>query len=91
MNLSHRLTTAFDYARTIHHDQLRKGTTIPYLSHPLAVCSLALGFGADEDEAIAALLTEGARNAAAQASPPRIPKRRFPTKRAAFTAKGPRI
>lgn len=62
MNLSHRLTSAFDYARTIHQGQVRKGTAIPYLSHPMAVCSLALRFGADEDEAIAALLHDTAED-----------------------------
>jgi GTP pyrophosphokinase len=62
MQLSDRLTAAFDYARILHQDQLRKGTRIPYLSHPMAVCSLALGFGADEDEALAALLHDTAED-----------------------------
>jgi (p)ppGpp synthase/HD superfamily hydrolase len=55
--------------------QLRKGTDIPYLSHLLGTCSIALEYGADEDEAIAALLhdaiedvqpTEEARAAVAE-------------------------
>lgn len=55
-----RLTERFDKACTeavaVHGADFRKGTTIPYLSHPLAVASIALEFGADEDQAIAALL-----------------------------------
>jgi (p)ppGpp synthase/HD superfamily hydrolase len=39
-----------------HDGGFRKGTTIPYISHPLAVASIALEYGADEDQAIAALL-----------------------------------
>jgi GTP pyrophosphokinase len=35
---------------------VRKGTTIPYLSHLLGACSIALEYGANEDQAIAALL-----------------------------------
>jgi GTP pyrophosphokinase len=36
--------------------QLRKGTTIAYLSHLLGTCAIALDYGANEHEAIAALL-----------------------------------
>ena len=54
------LTARFDAAlhlATGHHArQLRKGTEIPYAAHLLAVASLALELGGDEDEAIAALL-----------------------------------
>jgi len=54
------LTEGFDeaitLARTWHARQFRKGTTIPYLSHLLAVTALVLEDGGDETEAIAALL-----------------------------------
>lgn len=40
----------------MHVAQLRKGTPIPYISHLLAVCSIILDYGGDEDEAIAGLL-----------------------------------
>jgi GTP pyrophosphokinase len=60
--LTSRFTTAFDFARTIHAGQVRKGGVVPYLSHPMAVSSLALSFGADEDEAIAALLHDTAED-----------------------------
>src|SRR5215468_3319350 len=58
--LSSFLTSRFDralvYARETHAEQMRKGTDIPYVSHLLAVASLVLEDGGDEDEAIAALL-----------------------------------
>jgi GTP pyrophosphokinase len=60
--LTSRFTEAFDYARTIHAGQCRKGSLIPYLAHPMAVSALALSFGADEDEAIAALLHDTAED-----------------------------
>ncbi|MCP5043933.1 MAG: HD domain-containing protein, partial [bacterium] len=39
-----------------HDGQYRKGTGIPYVSHVLQVAGIALEHGADEDQAIAALL-----------------------------------
>jgi GTP pyrophosphokinase len=56
MDLTDRFTQALAFPVRIHAGQRRKGTAIPYLSHPLAVASLALEHGADEDEAMAALL-----------------------------------
>jgi (p)ppGpp synthase/HD superfamily hydrolase len=54
------LTTRFDealaYASRLHRAQVRKGSGIPYISHLLGVAALALEHGANEDEAIAALL-----------------------------------
>ena len=44
------------FAAQKHKAQTRKGTTIPYVSHLMQVCGIALENGADEDEAIAALL-----------------------------------
>jgi GTP pyrophosphokinase len=54
--LTERFDTALGYASAAHRSQLRKGTTIPYVSHLLAVASRVLEAGGDEDEAIAALL-----------------------------------
>jgi (p)ppGpp synthase/HD superfamily hydrolase len=51
-----RFRDALVFAAELHSDQQRKGGTVPYLAHLLAVASLALEHGADEDEAIAALL-----------------------------------
>jgi (p)ppGpp synthase/HD superfamily hydrolase len=54
--LSDRFEWALVYATRLHRTQSRKGTTIPYASHLLAVASIVLEHGATEDEAIAALL-----------------------------------
>ena len=54
--LSPRFSAAVEYARAAHAGQYRKGTRVPYVQHPLAVASLVIGHGGDEDQAIAALL-----------------------------------
>jgi len=56
MRLSERFSSALEYAVRLHSTQTRKGTPIPYVAHLLAVSSLVLEHGGDEDEAIAALL-----------------------------------
>ena len=53
---SDRLIEALGVAARLHARQQRKGSGVPYLSHLLGTCSIALDYGADEDEAIAALL-----------------------------------
>lgn len=58
---------AVAYSVELHAGQARKGTTIPYLSHLLAVCSLVLEDGGTEDEAIAALLHDGPEDQGGQA------------------------
>ena len=50
------MTAAFDMARVVHDGDTLKGSVRPYLLHVLDVCSVALRHGADEDQAIAALL-----------------------------------
>jgi (p)ppGpp synthase/HD superfamily hydrolase len=57
--LGTRFEDALAYATRLHAPQYRKGTRIPYVSHLLAVASLVLEAGGDEDEAIAALLHDG--------------------------------
>jgi GTP pyrophosphokinase len=54
--LTERIAQALTLAVQAHHGQLRKGTSIPYVAHPMAVASIALELGADEDQASAALL-----------------------------------
>ena len=54
--LGPRLQRAFRYAAEKHAGQTRKQTAVPYLSHLMAVASLVLEAGGDEDIAIAALL-----------------------------------
>lgn len=56
MKLSGRFENAMVYAARLHRGQVRKGTGIPYISHLISVAGIALDYGADEDEAIAALL-----------------------------------
>ena len=53
---SDRFVRAMGTAARLHAGQYRKGTQIPYLSHLLGTCAIALEHGADEDQAIAALL-----------------------------------
>lgn len=54
--LGPRFEDALMYAAKLHASQIRKGSRVPYVSHLMAVASIALECGADEDEAIAALL-----------------------------------
>ena len=54
--LGPRLQSAFRCAAEKHAGQTRKQTAVPYLSHLMAVASLVLEAGGDEDMAIAALL-----------------------------------
>jgi (p)ppGpp synthase/HD superfamily hydrolase len=54
--LTERIGRALTLAVEAHDGQKRKGTDIPYLAHPMGVASIALDHGADEDQAIAALL-----------------------------------
>jgi (p)ppGpp synthase/HD superfamily hydrolase len=51
-----RLQQAFRYAAEKHDGQTRKKSAVPYLSHLMAVASLVLEAGGDEDMAMAALL-----------------------------------
>ncbi len=51
-----RFLLALQVAAEMHAAQDRKGTGIPYVSHLLGTCAIALEYGANEDQAIAALL-----------------------------------
>jgi GTP pyrophosphokinase len=61
--LGQRFDCALHYASVIHAGQFRKGTGIPYISHVLGVASIALEYGANEDEAIGALLHDAGEDA----------------------------
>jgi (p)ppGpp synthase/HD superfamily hydrolase len=63
MLLSPRFEQALVYAVAIHAGQTRKASEVPFISHLLGVTSLALEYGANEDEAIAALLHDAAEDA----------------------------
>ena len=54
--LSSRFEGALILATRLHTNQVRKGARIPYIAHLLAVTTLVLEDGGDEDQAIAALL-----------------------------------
>lgn len=60
--LSNRFQKAFAYAFMLHQKQMRHGSQIPYISHPMAVAYVALEYGADENEAMAALLHDTAED-----------------------------
>ncbi|MEO7156800.1 MAG: HD domain-containing protein [Vicinamibacterales bacterium] len=57
-----RFVAAMAYAHQVHRGQRRKGTGIPYLAHVLGVTAIAMEYGADEDEAIGALLHDAAED-----------------------------
>ena len=54
--LGPRFLRAFNFAAEKHSGQIRKASTIPYITHLMGVASLVLEAGGDEDSAIAALL-----------------------------------
>ena len=60
--LTDRFEAAFRYAFEAHARQVRKGTSVPYISHLMGVASLVLDDGGDEDEVIAALLHDVAED-----------------------------
>ena len=67
--LTERISQALALAVEAHDKQVRKGTQIPYVAHPMGVASLALDFGADEDQAIAALLHDVLEDGGPQFAP----------------------
>ena len=64
--LTERLSKALALAIEAHDGQLRKETTIPYIAHPMAVAAIALEYGADEDQAMAALLHDAVEDGGAK-------------------------
>jgi (p)ppGpp synthase/HD superfamily hydrolase len=56
------LVRAVAYALETHHDHVRKGTSVPYISHLLQVAGLVLECGGTEEEAIAGLLHDAAED-----------------------------
>jgi (p)ppGpp synthase/HD superfamily hydrolase len=63
MQLTEKFVEALAYASEAHQSQKRKGTDIPYVAHLLGVASIALEHGANEDEAVAALLHDAVEDA----------------------------
>lgn len=74
--LSQRFTDALTFATHLHANQTRKGGRVPYIAHLLGVASIALEHGANEDEAIAALLHDAIEDQGGEATRQEI-RRRF--------------
>jgi GTP pyrophosphokinase len=64
--ISKRFTEALVFAAQLHATQVRKGSRVPYIAHLLAVASLALEYGANETEAVAALLHDAVEDQGGQ-------------------------
>ncbi len=73
--LSKRISEALELAVQAHGKQVRRGTSITYVAHLMGVASIALEFGADEDQAIAALLHDVLEDCGPQYGP--VIKERF--------------
>ena len=56
MPYGEKFEDALLYASRVHRDQVRKGTSTPYITHLLAVASIVGENGGTEDEVVAALL-----------------------------------
>lgn len=74
--MTQRFQDALTYAALLHADQLRKGTTIPYVTHLFSVAAIVMEHGASEDEAIAALLHDAIEDQGGDATRKEI-RRRF--------------
>ena len=64
--LTDRFERALVYATQIHGGQRRKGTTVPYVAHLLAVAATVLEYDGDEDLVIAALLHDSVEDQGGQ-------------------------
>jgi (p)ppGpp synthase/HD superfamily hydrolase len=56
------------YASRLHRDQVRKGTSTPYITHLLAVASIVGENGGTEDEVVAALLHDAPEDRGGEAT-----------------------
>jgi GTP pyrophosphokinase len=63
VTFTHRFEDALVLAHQLHAKQKRKGTSIPYVGHLLAVSSIVIENGGSEDETIAALLHDAIEDA----------------------------
>jgi (p)ppGpp synthase/HD superfamily hydrolase len=76
MTYGERFEEALGYAAHLHRGHLRKGTSIPYVTHLLAVAAIVGENGGTEDEAIAALLHDAVEDQGGPATREEI-RRRF--------------
>ncbi len=70
--LTARFREALLFAAQLHARQFRKGRPVPYIAHLMAVCSLVLEYGGNEDQAIAALLHDAVEDQGGAAARKRI-------------------
>ena len=54
--ISKKVNLALKVASKAHRDQVRKGTDIPYISHPVAVAMIISKYTTDEDVIVAGIL-----------------------------------
>lgn len=74
--VTQRYLDAFEFAAAAHGEQLRKGKDeVPYLSHLMAVSSLVMEYGGDEDQAIAGLLHDAVEDQGGAAMEAKIRER----------------
>jgi len=66
--LTSRFSNALVLANQLHAHQFRKGSGVPYISHLLGVTALVLEMGANENEAIAALLHDAVEDQGGEAT-----------------------
>src|ERR1700753_105950 len=66
--LTDRFGDALAFASRLHRMPLRHGTLIPYVPRLMAVSSLVLEHGGDEDQAIAGLLHDAAEDQGGEAT-----------------------
>jgi (p)ppGpp synthase/HD superfamily hydrolase len=64
-----KFTQALNLAAEAHEVQKRKGTGIPYITHPVAVAGLVARYGGDEDQQIGALLHDVLEDAGEEWAP----------------------
>jgi (p)ppGpp synthase/HD superfamily hydrolase len=68
MPYGEKLEHALLYASRLHRNQVRKGTSTPYITHLLAVASIVGENGGTEDEVVAALLHDAPEDQGGEAT-----------------------
>ena len=68
MPYGEKFEQALPYAARVHRDQVRKGTSTPYVTHLLAVASIVGENGGTEDEVVAALLHDAPEDQGGEAT-----------------------
>src|SRR5688572_20233218 len=68
LTTTERFASAMAYAYQVHNGQRRKGSGVPYIAHVLGVAAIAMEYGADENQAIAALLHDAAEDGGGEAT-----------------------